>query len=183
MDSAAHGWAAEILNVWFDVLGPADWFRGSEKVDTLLKRQFEENLIVLGSNPAADFLADARTARAAILLFDQVPRNLYRGSAQAFAYDALACSIAKTAIHNEWDTGLTDDQRQFVAMPLMHSEDLADQKASVAYFQRYLPKNVSFAESHLEMIAQFGRFPHRNVALGRATTAEEQRAIDNGFSW
>lgn len=128
-------------------------------------------------------MSDGDTVRAAILLFDQVPRNIYRDSARAFAYDPLALTLSKEAIARGMDEGLPNAQRQFVAMPLMHSEDLADQEASVAYFGEHLPDNLSFARSHHEMIERFGRFPHRNAALGRDTTPEEQRAIDEGFSW
>ena len=128
-------------------------------------------------------MSDGDTVRAAILLFDQVPRNIYRDTARAFAYDPLALTLSKEAIARGMDEGLPNAQRQFVAMPLMHSEDLADQEASVAYFGEHLPGNLSFARSHHEMIERFGRFPHRNAALGRDTTPEEQRAIDEGFSW
>ncbi len=183
MTAAPRRWAADLLRFWFETLGPSDWFGSSDDVDALLRRRFESELAAQAQSPADSFLGDRKLAQAAILLFDQVPRNIYRGSAQAFATDPLARAISKAFIARGWDAALPDAERQFVAMPLMHSEDIADQEASLAYFGRYLPGNLSFARSHHEMIARFGRFPHRNAALGRETTEAEQRAIDDGFSW
>ena len=184
MTSAApNNWTAELLLFWFETLEPTDWFGSSDAVDAALKERFEHALVANAARNPSDFLTDADTARAAILLFDQVPRNLYRGTANAFATDPLALALTKTSIDNGWDENLSNSERQFVAMPLMHSEDLADQEASLAYFTKHMPEHSSFAESHHAMIAQFGRFPHRNAALGRETTAAEQRAIDDGFSW
>lgn len=183
MAAAPPGWADAILRFWFEELGPDDWFSSSQGTDRAIATRFEPVLLALKGEPATVFLGDPGTALAAIVLFDQFPRNLYRHEARAFAFDELARELAHAVIARGWDDGLPDEQRQFIAMPLMHSENLADQKASLAYFGRHLPENLPFARSHHEMIARFGRFPHRNAALGRATTAEEQSAIDQGFSW
>lgn len=176
-------WAGDLLQFWFETLGPDDWFGGSADIDAKLEEHFEPTLIEQADKPFGHFTTSAETAQAAILLFDQVPRNIYRGTARAFAYDPLALALAKHCIAEGWDEDLADAQRQFVAMPLMHSEELADQEASLDYFARHLPDNLSFAKSHHAMIARFGRFPHRNSVLGRETTAEEQAAIEQGFSW
>ena len=176
-------WAADLLYVWFHELGPGDWFGGSEAVDLLLRERFERWLHALGRRPAAEFLRDPGTARAAILLFDQIPRNLYRGSAQAFAWDPLALALTHGMLARGWHLGLPGQAKQFVLMPLMHSEDIADQRLSLALFTRHAPGSLSFARSHHQMIARFGRYPHRNAALGRTSTPAEQRAIDAGFSW
>ncbi|MXO55975.1 DUF924 family protein [Altererythrobacter gangjinensis] len=177
------GWAKFLLQTWFEELGPKDWFGSSDAVDAMLRERFEDTLHTLSDRPASDFQTGTTTAQAAILLFDQVPRNLYRGTAQAFAYDPLALQLAKDFITSGRDAQLPDAQRQFIAMPLMHSEELSDQDASLAYFTEHLPDNSSFAKSHHEMIERFSRFPHRNEAIGRSTTKAEQRAIDDGFSW
>lgn len=183
MPGAQPDWALRLLQVWFGDLKPADWFGANEAIDRLLRENFEATLLELAHSPATDFLDEATTTQAAILLFDQIPRNLYRGTAQAFAFDPLALELAKTFIAAGHDANLPDHQRQFVAMPLMHSEDLTDQEASLAYFAANLPGNLTFAKNHHEMIARFGRFPHRNAALGRSTSKAERRAIDDGFSW
>lgn len=182
MPAASRRWAADLLHFWLHDLRPADWFGGSPELDESLRSRFGRDLAMLSLRPAAEFLRDPLTARAAILLFDQVPRNIYRNSPRAFATDPLARTIAKTAMARGWHRGLPRDARAFVGMPLMHSESIADQRASLAYF-RGSPGNFAFARSHWRMIARFGRFPHRNAVLGRRSTAAEQRAVAAGNAW
>jgi uncharacterized protein (DUF924 family) len=182
--AARRRWSAELLHYWFHTLGPRDWFGPAAAVDDALRRRFGRDLAMLGNRPPGDFLTDPLTARAAILLFDQVPRNIHRGSAQAFATDRLARAIARGALVRGWDRGLAPAERQFLAMPLMHSESIADQQDSLTYYarlgQRY---GFPFARSHHRMIARFGRFPHRNAVLGRAGTPAERRAVAAGYTW
>jgi uncharacterized protein (DUF924 family) len=124
------------------------------------------------------------TARAAVLLFDQVPRNIHRGSANAFASERLSREIMHGVFRRGWDRGLSDAERQFLALPLMHSEAIADQRLSLAVHARLGHRyGLPFARSHYRMIARFGRFPHRNGSLGRRSTAAEQRAVRQGFAW
>ncbi len=177
-------WAAELLNVWFHQLTPADWFDGLAMVDALLRRRFSRDLAMLGSRPAGEFLDDPRTALAAVLLFDQIPRNLYGNRPQAFAGDPLALAITYGALARGWDARLSYPERQFLAMPLMHSEAIVDQRLSLALFAR-LPRRFGwqFARDHHAMIARFGRFPHRNGVLGRQSTPAEERALVAGFAW
>jgi uncharacterized protein (DUF924 family) len=182
--AAPRRWAAELLHFWFHALTPADWFRPDAAVDAEMRRRFGPDLAMLRPRPAGEFLTDPLTARAAVLLFDQVPRNIHRGSAQAFACDPLARAVACGALRRGWDAPLAPPERQFLAMPLMHSEDIADQRLSVAYFTRLGARHgLPFARSHHRMIARFGRFPHRNALLGRESSTAEQRAIEAGFAW
>ena len=183
MAAVARPWARDLLYVWFERLGPSDWFGGGEKVDDLLARRFEHVLHAMGSQPAYDFLGDRTIARAAILLFDQVSRNLYRDRAQAFAWDDLALSLTHAALRRGWLTGLSRSEKQFLLMPLMHSEAIFDQELSLRLFARHVPGSLGFAKAHHRMIARFGRFPHRNEALGRTSTEAEKRAVAAGFSW
>lgn len=177
-------WARDLLHFWFSVLGPGDWFGSSAEVDGELERRFGKWLIALGKRPASEFLSDPDTARAAILLFDQCPRNIHRGSAKAFAYDSLALAICHGALARGWDQDLTNPPKQFLFLPLMHSEAIADQRLSLRKFTELNNSFViSFARAHFAMIARFGRFPHRNAALGRSSTAAEKRAIEAGHSW
>jgi uncharacterized protein (DUF924 family) len=182
--AAPRRWAAELLHFWFHTLTPGDWFRPGPDVDQELRRRFEPDLAMLSPRPAHEFLTDPLTARAAVLLFDQVPRNIHRGTAQAFACDRLARAIARGALLRGWDSGLRPQERQFLAMPLMHSEDIADQRLSLAYYtglgRRF---GLPFARSHYRMIARFGRFPHRNAILGRESSSAERRAVEAGFAW
>ncbi|WP_170003800.1 DUF924 family protein [Pseudopontixanthobacter vadosimaris] len=177
-------WAAEILHVWFHRLHPPDWFNPAPAVDAMLRRRFRSDLLALGGQLAETFLTDPQLALASVLLFDQVPRNIFRDDPMAYHWDPLAQEIAKGAIGRGWDAAMNRHERQFLGMPLMHSENIADQQASLRYFSRPPLRFVmDFARSHHRMIARFGRFPHRNPVLGRLSTAAEKRAVASGFSW
>lgn len=184
MTAARRSWAADLLHFWFHELRPEDWFRPDPRLDAALRRRFARWLAALRPRPAGEFLTDPATALAAVLLFDQLPRNLHRGSPLAFATDPLARAIARAALARDWDRGLDRAERQFLAMPLMHSESIADQRASITYFAALgLPQPFAFARAHHRMIARFDRFPHRNEALGRCSTAPERAAVAAGFAW
>ena len=183
MTAPARRWAAELLYVWFHELGPRNWWGGSDEVDAMLRRRFAHELKALGARPAAEFLTDPLVARAAILLFDQIPRNVHRGTARAFAWDAKARALTHGVIARRWDRPVPLRERQFIYLPLMHSEAIADQLLSLAMFADGPAFNLRFARSHHRMIARFGRFPHRNAALGRRSSAAESHAIAAGFSW
>lgn len=183
MTAAPRRWAAELLYVWFHDLGPAQWWGGSDAVDAMLRRRFARDLRALGSRPAREFLVDPLTARAAILLFDQIPRNIHRGSPEAYRFDPLARQLTRGMMARCWDRQAPRRERPFVYMPLMHSEKIADQRASLAIFASGPPANFTFARSHYRMIARFGRFPHRNAVVGRRSSAAEKAAIAAGFAW
>lgn len=181
---AGRPWAAELLYFWFHRLRPDQRFGRDDAVDAALRRRFARDLAALRHRLPEEFLADPQTARAAILLFDQVPRNLFRQDPRAFATDPLARAITHGALRRGWIRGLTKAERQFLAMPLMHSEALADQRLSLRIYAGLGDAFVlSFARSHYRMIAQFGRFPHRNSVLGRTSTAAERRAVAAGNAW
>ena len=184
MTAAQRPWAADLLHFWFHELRPRQWFGRSDRVDEACRIRFARSLAMLRRRPARDFLHDQYTARAAILLFDQIPRNLYRGSPGAFASDALARRVCKAALARGWDRGLSHVERQFLYMPLMHSETIVDQRLSLRLFVRLGDaRTFAFARSHCRMIARFGRFPHRNAALGRKSTAAEIGAVTAGNAW
>lgn len=181
---AGRRWAAELLHFWFHRLRPEQRFGRDDAVDAALRRRFGRDLAALQVRPPREFLTEPLTARAAILLFDQVPRNLFRQDSRAFATDELARAIAKGALRRGWMRGLSKAERQFLAMPLMHSEDRADQLLSLqTYADLGDPFVFSFARSHYRMIARFGRFPHRNPVLRRASTGAERRAVAAGNAW
>lgn len=184
MAAPQRRWAAELVHLWFHGLKPHDWFTPNPAVDALLRRRFARELTSLRTRPAAEFLSEPPTALAAVLLFDQLPRNLHRGTPAAFATDPLARAIAKGALARGWDAELTRVQRQFLAMPLMHSEDIADQRRSLGVYARLGTRyGWPFALSPHRMIARFGRFPHRNAVLGRTSTPAEIAAVEAGNRW
>jgi uncharacterized protein (DUF924 family) len=177
-------WAAELLYFWFHKLGPRVWFTPDPSADAELRRRFEHELLALRLRPAHEFLTDPKSALAAVLLFDQLPRNLYRNDPRTFAFDPLALAIAKGALQRSWNAALTLAERQFLAMPLMHSEHIADQQCSLAIFAGLgVRHGWPFAVAHYRMIARFGRFPHRNEVLGRTSSEAEKRAVAAGFHW
>lgn len=175
-------WAAQLLHFWFHELTPRDWYRGGERVDAQIERRFARYWQMLRQRPVEEFLGSPRMALAAALLFDQVPRNIFRDDPRAFATDGLAQAIARAAIARGWDRRLRRKHRQFLYMPLMHSEDILDQRLSLAKFAE-LGVSLDYARSHHRMIARFGRFPHRNAVLGRRSSEAEKRAVAAGFSW
>lgn len=184
MALARRPWAADLLHFWFHELTPADWWVGSEQLDSRIERRFRRELEALLVCSPSSFLGDPQTALAAVLLFDQVPRNVFRGSPRAFATDPLALAITRGALRRRYLPRLAHRQRQFLAMPLMHSEAIADHLLSLKLFTRIDGgANLSFARSHYRMIARFGRYPHRNDMLGRRSTPAEKRAVEAGFAW
>lgn len=175
-------WPAEILSFWFQELDPRDWWAKSDATDDQIRERFLELWEEQKSKTADDFLTAPETALAAVILFDQFPRNMFRDSADAFSTDHLAQQIAEKAVDLELDAQLPEDQRAFLYMPFMHAEDIQLQNRSVTLFTK-LGSNQKFANEHRDVIAKFGRFPHRNAVLGRQTRDGEQAVIDAGASW
>jgi uncharacterized protein (DUF924 family) len=184
MSAASRRWAAELLHFWFHPMRASQWFGRDDALDAALRRRFGGELAALQKQPARTFLRDPATARAAVLLFDQLPRNLHRDSAKAFASDSLARAICKGAVVRGWHRRLGKHEKQFLYMPLMHSEAKADQRLSLHLFTALGAMSITrFARAHARMVARFGRFPHRNAVLGRKSTAAELRAIAAGNHW
>ena len=177
-------WAKQLLAFWFDDHGMDDWYGGGADFDEAVRDLAEGWHEALRSQPAEAFLTDPDTALAATILFDQVPRNIYRGHADAFATDSLARAIARGIMAKGWDQSWPDERRQFAYLPFEHSEDIADQRESLRLMGQLAdPLFADYAQKHFDMIDRFGRFPHRNEALGRATRPEEQAAIEEGSHW
>lgn len=174
--------AAAVLDFWFgwpDSAGfgrpRAAWFRRDPAFDADIRARFlaDQELAAAG---AYDGLATAPPgALALILMLDQFPRNLFRGSARAFACDPAARHVAARVVDAGWDRAMRDVERLFLYLPFEHSEDLADQDRSVALIAALGDGEwTRYAERHREIVQRFGRFPHRNAALGRETTAAER---------
>jgi uncharacterized protein (DUF924 family) len=177
--------ASTLLDFWFGAPGSAErdrprdiWFRTDPVFDETLRRQFLGDHERAASGACRAWLDAADSALALVLLLDQLPRNLFRGSPRAFASDPLARDAARQAIGRGFDRGMAPIRRWFLYLPFQHSELLADQELSVALTET-LPDDgdkaeaLDYARRHHIVIARFGRFPHRNRVLGRASTAEE----------
>jgi uncharacterized protein (DUF924 family) len=155
------------------------WFKVDPAFDQQCRDQFGALRERAAAGDCADWALEAEPCLALILMLDQLPRNLFRGRAQAFATDAQAREVARVALSRGFDRSLPATWRQFIYLPFEHSEDLADQELSVKLATN-LARDPAFAgaldyaQRHHVIIARFGRFPHRNAALGRVSTAEEE---------
>jgi uncharacterized protein (DUF924 family) len=169
-----NDWADDVLRFWFDELKPDDWFERKDATDEAIRRRFLElHERLKAAVPSTDF-DNPEDALAAILVFDQFPRNMFRGQARAFATDDIAAAIARRSVERGFDTAVPDARRLFFYMPLMHAENLADQEHCVSLISALPGDLVKYAREHCDIVARFGRFPHRNRALGRENTPAEQ---------
>lgn len=176
--------AADVLDFWFDEVGAKQWFARSDDLDAEIGRRFGALGDLVLANGAQGWRDQPDHLLAAILLLDQFSRNLNRGQAAAFAGDALARSLTREALDRGWDTAMSLEQRQFLLMPLMHSEMIADQQRSLVEYARLGDADVlEFARLHHDQIARFGRFPGRNAALGRRSSEAEQQALAEGAAF
>jgi uncharacterized protein (DUF924 family) len=193
-EDAAPPSPQDVVDFWFGTPGTPEWlqtrpewFRKDDAFDALIESRFGGLLDralhgKLDDEPGTQDLPVTRLAR--ILVCDQFSRNVWRGRPKAFALDPIALATSRTLIDTPDERAMPTVQRIFVYMPLMHSEVLADQERCVALYKEVgEPQGIKFAEIHRDIIAKFGRFPHRNPVLGRDTTAEEQAFLDNdGFA-
>ena len=172
-------WRRSVLTFWFEEVGPDHWWRGGEPIDHLCRDRFADLYAEKRQLPPESFLADPLTALAGVILFDQLPRNMFRGHADQFMTDSLALAIAKGAVDRGFDEQLTKDEKTFLYMPFQHSESLADQQHSLTLFGALGDDDLlGYARKHHELIKRFGRFPHRNQMLGRQMRPEEIAAGD-----
>lgn len=175
---ADTNWVDAVLGFWFEELTQEDWFSGKPEVDEKIEAKFADLPERLAGELTPHAIDDGRTALAAVIALDQFPRNLHRGSAAAFATDGLALGIARHALEAGLDKGMTNPERQFLYMPFMHSEVLADQERCVDLFRSLDNEEaLKFAIEHRDIIAEYGRFPHRNAALGRQSSASEREFL------
>ena len=171
-------WRSDVLKFWFG-LRPEQWFKADEGLDHRIRQSFLKLWTEKRQRPVDAFLTDALTAVAGVILFDQFPRNMFRGHAEQFATDTLALAIAKGAVDSKVDEQLAPEERKFLYMPFQHSENLDDQNRAVLLFTELGDdEQLKYANHHRDIIARFGRFPHRNAILGRAPRPEELAAGD-----
>jgi uncharacterized protein (DUF924 family) len=178
-DSAPVG-QGDVLAFW-RAAGPGKWFKKDATFDAEIKARFLESCEAAATGQLSHWEATPEGALALLILLDQFPRNIFRGSARAFAADPLARAVADRAIGRGFDQRIPASERQFFYLPFEHSEDLADQERAVALVRAMGDADLlKWAELHADIIRRFDRFPHRNAVLGRITTPEEQAFLDGG---
>jgi uncharacterized protein (DUF924 family) len=176
----------DVLSFWFgDGQEPRDeWFRKNDAFDVLIRERFGETIELGSSGGLASWEATPRGRLALVIVLDQLSRNAFRDTPRAFAHDRQAHDLVLRALDLGEDAGHRALERSFLYMPLVHAEERSAQERSVALFEAlsdqapprlhaYLKSAAGFARAHRDIVARFGRFPHRNAILGRPTTAEE----------
>lgn len=163
-----------ILAFWFEELTPKQWWGKDEKLDALVAERYGELLASASRCELFEWRASPRGRLAEILVLDQFSRHIHRDGPLAFASDPLALALAQEAIERKADEALAATERVFLYLPFMHSESPKIQQVSVALYEKNgLPDNLDFALKHKAIIDRFGRYPHRNEILGRASTSQE----------
>jgi uncharacterized protein (DUF924 family) len=183
MDSATL--VRTVLDFWFGPRGSPDsgtlrpiWFQVNEAFDEEIRRRFESDVLDAGRGELDGLSSTAEGVLTLVILLDQFTRNIFRATPRAFAYDPKARAVARLAVGMGLDKLLSPVERMFLYLPFQHSEELDDQIRSVALFKTlpmvpWRDEVLDYAIRHHDMIARFGRFPHRNAVLGRTSTAEE----------
>jgi uncharacterized protein (DUF924 family) len=174
----------DILAFWLDEVGPKGWYEVSPALDDTIRERFHADWARARDGGMSLWLTYPSGTLSYIILTDQFPRNMYRGSGEAFATDGIARAAAKMAIDRNWDLRIDEPARQFFYLPLMHSECLADQERCVRLMMTRMPEtgpsNLVHARAHREVIRRFGRFPYRNEALARPSHAAEAAFLAAG---
>lgn len=166
--------APDVIEYWFAPQVQPLWFNATPEFDAELRERFMFTWEAAREGHLSEWTHNAVGALALTIVLDQFPLNMFRGLAQAYATEASARDVAHATITAGWDAQLSGVQKMFLYLPFMHSEILLDQDFSVQLFERAgLLENLNYARHHRDIVRRFGRFPHRNVALGRVSTAEE----------
>lgn len=175
----------DVVNAfWLEEIAPSGWYKGGADLDDAIRLRFSDLWQEAHDGGLREWLIKPQSTLAYLILTDQFPRNMFRGTSQAYATDALARAAAKQAIHHKCDMRVGEPERQFFYLPLMHSECLTDQDRCVRLMLTRMPEtgaeNLLHAKAHREVIRQFGRFPFRNDALARDFSSEERDFITEG---
>lgn len=164
----------DVLDFWFQELSPKDWFSGDKALDEAIAQRFGALHEQARQGELYRWRSSAEGRLAEVIVLDQFSRNLHRGTPESFASDPMALALAQEAVAGGADERLTPEQRTFLYMPYMHSESLKIHEEAVRLFKSNgIENNLDFEYRHKAIIERFGRYPHRNEILGRASTAEE----------
>lgn len=166
--------AAQVLAFWFEELTPAQWWRKDEALDARIAERFGTTLAAARAAELAGWRDSARGRLAEVIVLDQFSRNIFRDRPESFAADGMALALAQEAVRGGFDQQLAVSERAFFYLPYMHSESALIHRDALRLFdQPGLENNLDFERRHHAIIVRFGRYPHRNAILGRASTAEE----------
>lgn len=172
--------AADVLTFWRDA-GRDKWFNKNDAFDRAIRENFLATYEAAARGELSDWEKTAHGALALVIVLDQFPRNMFRNDARAWAADPLARAVTQRALVTGFDQEVEKDLRSFFYLPLMHSEKLEDQERCVDLYRALGDENsLKYAEIHADIIRRFGRFPHRNPALGRNTNPEERAFLESG---
>jgi len=172
-----------VLDFWLDEIGPEGWYAGTQEVDDSCAAGFADLVTAAREGNLEHWIDGPAGTLAYLVLTDQLPRNIHRGTALSFASDIRARAAARRALDEGWDLKVPEPERQFFYMPLEHSEDMADQELAVKLMEERMPSDPEMAlhaRAHREMIRRYGRFPGRNAALGRENSPEEATFLAAG---
>lgn len=160
-----------IINFWFKELTPKDWFMQNDEVDQKITRRYGELLKKASQGELAYWRETALGLLAEIIVLDQFSRNVYRGTPEAFSQDPMALTLSQQLIQRGLDKNLAHDEKRFAYLPFMHSESMAIHHEAMKIFTDL--GEIDFEKQHYDIIEKFGRYPHRNEALGRKSTSAE----------
>lgn len=170
----------DIVTFWREA-GTDRWWKKDDTFDATIRARFLATWEQAARGGLQDWRASDDGLLALVIVLDQFPRNMFRNDARTYATDRLARDVASAAIDAGVDQRIDPELRQFLYMPFMHSEELADQERCVALFRAACePESAKYADQHADIVRRFGRFPHRNKLLGRASTEDEQTYLDEG---
>ncbi|MGE0502174.1 MAG: DUF924 family protein [Rhizobiaceae bacterium] len=168
-----ENWSNDVLSFWFGELTADDWFSFQPETDATIVARFEALWRSMRDAVPAIAFTDADAALAATIVYDQFPRNMFRKKPEAFATDPLSLAVARNALARQFPLAHSQERRPFFYMPFMHSESLDDQDLCVELFGGPDGEYAKYAVEHRDIVRRFGRFPHRNRALGRDSTPDE----------
>ena len=171
----------DIIDFWFAEENKSLWFNSSPLFDSELKEQFEDTYIAACEGELSAWEDSAEGLLALVILLDQFPLNMYRGDAKCFSTEQRSREISLKSIEKGLDKKLSNEQKSFLYMPFMHSEEISDQDKAISLFEEAgLKENARFAHHHRDIVQRFGRFPHRNSILDRENTDAEKNYLVSG---
>ncbi len=177
----------DILTFWFEEAGPTRWWSAADDFDALVRERFATVHAAAARGALDDWAQTARGALALVIVLDQFPRNMYRGQPEAYMTDAAALEVTRAALNHGFEQAFVGPERHFLFMPFMHSERLADQDEAVRLGEAIQTEDegdfLKHARQHRDVVARFGRFPHRNAVLGRVSTPDEEAYLAAGGGW